>query len=124
MDLKLYTTDLPLLVFGGTCPHTGVLLGDAFTSAFSIEMNLSCWKKCGAVPLTRAPVHDSGVRSQVAVGAAAARDDMSFQDPMVETLKKLEAVNHFYTDFLNANGFDGCSLDSKPRQACSSRATG
>ena len=50
--LTLQVTDLPLLVFGGKCPKTGVDLTDSFTSAFNVAANLNCWKKCGSVPLT------------------------------------------------------------------------
>jgi hypothetical protein len=45
-QFSLKVTHLPLLVFGGECPLTGVLLKDAFSSAFSIHSNLSCWCKC------------------------------------------------------------------------------
>lgn len=108
--LTVTVTDLPLLVFGGTCPKTGIELIDSFGKAFSIESNVNCWKKCGAVPLTRNPVHSKGVRSEIAVGRAALEEDMSFDDPEIKELKRIEALNHFYTDILSANGFDGSEL--------------
>jgi hypothetical protein len=39
-SLTLQVADLPLLVFGGECPSTGLPLRDAFSDAFSIERNL------------------------------------------------------------------------------------
>jgi hypothetical protein len=108
--MTITVTDLPLLVFGGVCPRTGAPLKNAFADAFSMRMNLSCWRKCGSVPLTRSPVHGPGVRSQVPVGAAATRGDMSFVDPQVAMLKHVESLNHFYCDFLSASGYDGAKL--------------
>ena len=70
-QLLLNVTDLPLLVFGGKCPKTGVELADPFTMAFSVELNLSCWRKCGAVPLTRRPLQSKNVRREVPIGDAA-----------------------------------------------------
>ena len=47
-------TDLPLLVFGGKYDGIAdVACRDAFTEGFSIDANLNCWNKCGAIPLTR-----------------------------------------------------------------------
>lgn len=109
-DMTISVCDLPLLVFGGECPRTGVQLIDAFDKAFRVVMNLSVWKKCGSVPLTRAPVFDKGVRTEVAVGLAATRGDMSFADSDADALKRLEAANHFYSDFLTAEGYDGKHL--------------
>lgn len=40
-SLTIGVSDLPLLVFGGNCPKTGVQLKDSFGSAFSVESNLS-----------------------------------------------------------------------------------
>jgi hypothetical protein len=70
--LTIQVHDLPLLVFGGKCEHTEVELIDAFSTSFSIEKNLSCWQKCGAVPLTRLPLKSANVRREVPTGAAAA----------------------------------------------------
>ena len=47
-------TDLPLLVFGGRDDGiTDVACRYDSMEVFSIDANLKCWKKCGAVPLTR-----------------------------------------------------------------------
>ena len=59
--LSMHVSDLPLLVFGGRCASTGTELRDSFSLAFSIERNIACWKKCGAVPLTRSPLHSEEV---------------------------------------------------------------
>jgi hypothetical protein len=109
-SMTITVTDLPLLVFGGKCTKTSVELKDAFSDAFSVAINLSCWRKCGAVPLTRCPVHSKGVRSEIAVGEAAKRNDMSFEDPELNVLKQLEVTNHFYCDMLTAIGYDGSHL--------------
>jgi hypothetical protein len=58
---SLKVVDLPMLVFGGVCSATKVVLADAFSEAFSVERNLSCWRKCGAVPLTRLPLRSNKV---------------------------------------------------------------
>ena len=101
---------LPLLVFGGKCPRTGVQLRDAFTDAFSVEKNLLCWRKCGAVPLTRAPLDCNTIRHEVPVEGAAAEQIGEQCELGTQQLKNLESLNHFYVDFLSANGFDGDKL--------------
>ena len=103
-------TDLPLLVFGGKCLRTGVELQDAFSIAFSREANLNCWKKCGAVPLTRLPLLSKDIRHEVPVGNAASLLVGVAPDPEVEHLKWLESINQFYCDILNTNGYDGDKL--------------
>ena len=108
--LSLHVTDLPLLVFGGTCSKTGVQLPDTFNSAFSVEANLACWKKCGAVPLTRSPLLSNNVRHEVPMGAAAALVEGTDEDPAVQQLRRLEEMNHFHCDYLSMNGFDGSQL--------------
>jgi hypothetical protein len=117
--LTLQVADLPLLVFGGECPSTGLLLRDAFSDAFSIERNLSCWKKCGAVPLTKAPLHSGEIRREVPVGAAADAVAGLPEDDGVTDLKNVEALNRFYCDILTANGCDGSTL----RKDAPTRAT-
>jgi hypothetical protein len=80
LQLTLRITDLPLLVFGGACPATGLELRDVLSAAFSIARNLSCWKKCGAVPLTMAPLYSREIRLQIPVGVAAAVSETSTKD--------------------------------------------
>jgi len=46
-------------IFGGN--EEGWVLDNAFAKAFSKRRNLACWKKCGAVPLTRACLDDNKV---------------------------------------------------------------
>ena len=108
--IALRVTDLPLLVFGGTCSQTNVTLRDSFSVAFSVERNLSCWRKCGAVPLTRAPLTTGEVRHEVPVGRAAQLVSDKPKDPAIGHLRSLEAMNHFLCDILNTDGFDGNKL--------------
>jgi hypothetical protein len=109
-NLSVRVTDLPLLVFGGTCPTTGVSLSDAFSQAFSTEANLSCWRKCGAVPLTRLPLQSTEVRREIPVGVAATMVEGQEEDVEIQVLRDLEQHNRFYCDLLSANGFDGNQL--------------
>jgi hypothetical protein len=89
----------------------GLLLRDAFAEAFSIPRNLSCWKKCGAVPLTMAPLHSKAIRREVPIGlAAAALDPEKEEDKEIALMKSLESMNQFYCDVLSANGCDGLQL--------------
>jgi hypothetical protein len=110
--LTLKVADLALLVFGGKCPSTGIDLRDAFSAAFSIERNLWCWKKCGAVPLTRSLLYSGEIRSEVPVGAAAAAAAVAgaIEDPGVAQLRSLETFNRFYCDILTTFGCDGSQL--------------
>jgi hypothetical protein len=108
--LNLQVCDLALLVFGGSCPSTGLRLRDAFSDAFSIERNLSCWKKCGAVPLTRSPLYSGEIRHEIPVGAAQQVLGGGEDDAGVAQLKSLETMNKFYCDILTANGCDGSKL--------------
>jgi hypothetical protein len=111
--LSLKVVDLPMLVFGGVCSATKVVLADAFSEAFSVERNLSCWRKCGAVPLTRLPLRSNEVRREVPVGVAALRVAEEEEDPQIANLRKLEALNAFYCDVLSSAGFDGSQLKRK-----------
>jgi hypothetical protein len=115
--MTLQVSDIPLLVFGGKCLRTGVELEDSFTKAFSIEANLSCWMKCGAVPLTRQPLLSNLVRREVPVGDAAAIVADELEDPRISLLKRLEAMNRFYCDILLSHGFNsnGLRLDAPKR---------
>jgi len=61
MRKRIMVSDLPLLVFGGYDYITKTVLKNAFERAFSLERNLGCWKKCGAVPLTRVPLKSKDV---------------------------------------------------------------
>jgi hypothetical protein len=98
--LHLSVTDLPLLVFGGKCASTGIEL-------FSREANIAVWRKCGAVPLTRAPLKNSNaVRVEVPVGDAASLVANEPPDPKIEQLKQLESMNRFYCQILLSNGFE------------------
>jgi hypothetical protein len=109
-QLSLRVSDLALLVFGGYCPQTGMKLRDAFSDAFSIERNLSCWKKCGAVPLTKAPLFSGEIRHEVPTGAAALAMAGETEDPAVTQLRSLEIWNRYYCDVLTTNGCDGSKL--------------
>ena len=42
-----------LVVFGGTDPDTGLIVGLAFERGFSHTQNIKAWAKVGAVPLSR-----------------------------------------------------------------------
>jgi hypothetical protein len=108
--LSVRVTDLPLLVFGGRCASTGVLLNDSFSLAFSTEANLSCWRKCGAVPLTRLPIESPHVRHEIPVGAAARLVVGEEENPQVKVIRDLESSNRFYCDILLKGGYDGNHL--------------
>jgi len=96
-------SDLPLLVFGGYDDTTKCVLTNAFERAFSLERNLACWKKCGAMPLTRLPLQSSQVRHHIAVnGTPETRE--------AQRLKDIEGLNHFHCDLLTASGFFWGSL--------------
>lgn len=59
-------TDLPLLVLGVKDEKsTDIECKDDFTKTCSVKDNLNCWKKCGAVPLTRSGFLSSMVCHEV-----------------------------------------------------------
>jgi hypothetical protein len=103
--LSINVSDLPLLVFGGKCSKTGVELRDSFTVAFSVEANLSCWRKCGAVPLTRLPLESNLVRRELPTGAVAAIVADEPMDPKLAKLERLESMNKFYCQVLVSHGY-------------------
>jgi hypothetical protein len=85
----------------------------AFQEAFSHESNLSVWKKCGAVPLTRSALNSNKVRHKVPVMAALEHQEgltITNNLPEILKLQELEALNHFYCGILISNGFDGTEL--------------
>jgi hypothetical protein len=107
-------TDLPLLVFGGNCNDTGVELESVFVEGFLIRSNLSAWRKCEAVPLTRGALLSKKVRHEVpADGALQHLVEGLTEDPEVEMLKKLEQHNQKYCKILTNFGCDGTLLSMK-----------
>jgi hypothetical protein len=113
--VSVQVSDLPLLVFGGNCLKTGILLNDAFNSAFSVKMNLSCWNKCGAVPFTQKPLESKDIWQEVPIGVAAAIASSSGEkeDAQIAQLLELESLNSFYCSLLTANGYDHSQLAGK-----------
>jgi len=98
-------TDLAILVFGGVDRVTGSKVENTFKKAFSKEKNLSCWRICGAVPLTRSPLSNPNVRQEV--------EHIDGQNnKSQEQLKQIEQWNHYYCDFLTARGYAGSHLIS------------
>ena len=96
-------SDLPLLVFGGYNCITQSRLSNAFERAFSQERNLACWKKCGAVPLTRLPLESPQVRHELTLdGETESKEAMH--------LKEIAQANKFHCEVLTANGYLGASL--------------
>jgi hypothetical protein len=110
--LGVKITDLPLIVFGGTCGKSGAVLENAFQEAFSHDSNLAGWAKCGAVPLTRLAVKSNKVRHEVPVMAALEQQEglTSMDTPEVRKLIALDRLNLYFTNMLSANGFDGSKL--------------
>lgn len=96
-------TDLALLAFGGIDQITGWKIKNTFAKAFSHERNLSCWKRCWAVPLTRLPPFCTKVRNELE-SVDAQNDQCQLK------LKELEHWNHYYCDFLTANSYAGFQL--------------
>jgi DNA-binding transcriptional MerR regulator len=119
--LSLNITDLPFLVFGGRCPKTNIELQDAFSKAFSIRVNLDCWKKCGAVPLTRLPLQSKEVRRELPPSTSQEEEE---KDPEVLRIKSLADLNVFFCEFLANNGYDGKPLQKQaPKRVTSVAVT-
>lgn len=107
--------DLPFLIFGGEDPVTGLIMEDAFNRSFSRVNCLSAWQKCGAAPLTGAPMNDTQMRHEVVMNV----DDTVNNniDPQGSKLLLLEQSNHNACDFLTSLGYDGgCLLLTAPRR--------
>ena len=100
---RITVSDLPLLVFGGFDYVTKTVMKNAFQRAFSLERNLGCWKKCGAVPLTRLPLQSKDVRHRLSI-------DGSPETQEAARLKEIQTLNEFHCTFLTANGFLGEAL--------------
>jgi hypothetical protein len=121
-NMNMLLTDLPLLVFGGLCDKTNTALDNAFQDAFSHEANLTVWKKCGSVPLTRSALKSNKVRHEVPVMAALQQQEgltITVESPEIKKLQDLEELNMFYCNILTANGFAGSQLriDAPKRKA-------
>jgi len=96
-------SDLPLLVFGGCDYITKCRLSKAFERAFSQERNLACWKKCGAVPLTRLPLECSQVRHELTFEGTA-------ESKEAQQLRDVAEANRIHCEYLTVNGFFGGGL--------------
>jgi hypothetical protein len=120
-------TDLPILVFGQPPSWVsfpdGRRFRDAFTETFSPERCLRAWSKCGAVPLTRAPLKSPKVRHEVIVN----REDGTINedaDPETSLLLAIEHRNKMACEHLSAIGFDGSQLLIKaPRKKAPKQLT-
>ena len=109
----LAITDLPMIVFGRTGDNNNMSMRDAFAEAFSPEKVIGSWKKCGAVPLTRAALSSPQVRHELSHGI----DDDSERSSKQKHLLNLESTNHFSCDYLTTLGFGGSHLRTKaPRE--------
>jgi len=100
--------DLPLIVFGGDDPVTGIKLKNAFELSFNKTQCLSAWRKCGNVPLTMSVLEQPGVRHEVIVSNEFEADTRL--DPEGHKLLLLEEANHMSCDFLSTFGCDGSQL--------------
>jgi len=98
-------TDLALLIFGGNDRVTGIRIDNTFENSFSVARNLACWKKCGAVPLTRSPLLLQCVRREVVNHRGGSPENAE-----ASLLRDLEKWNHYHCDFLTSNGYDGEQL--------------
>ena len=108
MKKTLQVQDLPLLVFGGIDDVTKVTLEDSFEQAFSVCANLKCWRKCGAVPVTRSALLAEDVRHQVVIEEDGTIDVET--DPEARLLIQLQQTNNLCCSILNSKGFDGYQL--------------
>jgi len=108
--------DLPLIVFGGDDPVTGIKLKNAFELSFNKTQCLSAWRKCGNVPLTMSVLEQPGVRHEVIVSNEFEADTRL--DPEGHKLLLLEEANHMSCDFLSTFGYDGSQLRTMaPRES-------
>ena len=74
-------------------------------STFSVDANISCQKKCGAVPLTQSSLLSNQMRHEVVV-----EDDGTIDlviDHQVVLLVNLELQNKTCCAILSMKGFDG-----------------
>ena len=104
---KGLSTSLPpwivgLFVFGGVDPVSGhELKVSAFEVGFNTAMNLLCWEKCGAAPISRNPLNNhSKVRRELG-------DD---DDIVNQTMLQIQSTNNLSTHFLTKNGYDGSAF--------------
>ena len=102
----LKMNDIPLLVFGAELD--GLVLSNAFEMSFSRERNLACWRKVGAVPLTRACLASDQVRREVVINSEGSYD--LTVDPEVALLHSLAMHNRLCCDLLASSGFDADQL--------------
>ena len=112
MKKGLAITDLPMIVFGRAPSDNSVALRDAFAEAFTPEKVMGSWKKCGAVPLTRAALSSPQVRHELSLNT-----DVEKTSEQVHLIN-LEATNHFSCDVLTSLGYGGSHLRTNaPREA-------
>jgi len=102
-NMTLRVDDLPLLVFGGKDPETGVELVNSFANAFNEDNCMSAWAKCGAVPLTRQPLSSGNLKHEVIMNAdGTIAEDW---DPESHKLLQMEQCNKVQCAFLASLGY-------------------
>jgi|EP01082_Thalassiosira_pseudonana_P008128 hypothetical protein len=90
---------VPLFVFGGIDPDTRhEVKTSAFEVGFAPLQNIRVWSKCGAAPITRAPLHN---HDQVRRELGDADDKFNLM------MRHIQSTNDLSAHFLNENGFDG-----------------
>lgn len=105
--MTLSINDLPLLVFGGKDVLSKCTLANAFKEGFSEKQCLSAWKKCGAVPLTSAPLLNPSIRHEIVLDGKGTNGINTSLDPHSERLRKLGDANYMHCFYLSSFGFDG-----------------
>ena len=78
-------------MFGGKDTSNNVDIQDSFSYTFSVDANMSCWKKCGVIPLTKSSLLSNQVRHEVIVEDDGTIDLVT--DPQVVLLANLKLQN-------------------------------
>ena len=95
-------------MFGGTDTLTNAVIRGSFSSVFSVDANISCWEKCGAVSLTQSSLLSNQVRHELVVDNDGTIDPVT--DHQVVLLTNLELLNKTCCTILSSKGFDGAKF--------------
>ncbi len=93
------------MVFGGTDPETGLIVGSAFQDGFNKTQNFCAWAKVGAVPSTRACLQNVKVWHMIGDGT---------NDQQAATLLIIEH-NVIACDALTLEGYNGNIMEIAPK---------
>ena len=103
MKVLIQQCNIPLLIFGGEDASSGVILDNAFQSAFRYDCNVKVWAEIGLQPFDRNCLRDDKVKHEIVITSDGTIDVDA--DPLGQKLSGIEILSKTATDILLMHGY-------------------